>query len=551
MKSVRVSAVAISVFVFAGFPARAQESHRLEEYLGIPARQSAAPPLPSPEGFQDHIADGKLVLTLGEAIRLAFSNNTDIRINHAQLESASNNLYRSRSPFDPSLLSSFNAERVKSPTFTQLSGAPVLSTLTQTTQIGYSQTFLTGTNFQTSFSANRLSSNSTFNFFNPSISTSLAFTVSQPLLRGGGLFPNRAPILIARRNLLQARATFESEVSDTLLQAVQSYWNAVQARENLAVQKKSLESAQRTYDHDKKALSLGALPPLDIYRSESQVASRRVAVIQAEYGLKRAEDQFRRVIGADIDPAIRALDIELPDAPAPEAGAAAPDISASLERAIAHRAELEASRQQIAADELNVKLAHNALRPDLRLSGNYSGNGLGGNQFDTTSTPPVLVAPGGLGDSLSQLFHFSFPAYGASLTLNLPIKNHAAEANLGDALVSRRRNQYQQRQTQQAITLEVTNAVHQLEESLLTVEAAKVSLDLAQKNLQAEQRKYELGNQTIFFVLEAQTEMAQSEQALVQAQVGYQMALAALDHATGELLSRHHVQIEDPRITKP
>jgi outer membrane protein TolC len=135
--------------------------------------------------------------------------------------------------------------------------------------------------------------------------------------------------------------------------------------------------------------------------------------------------------------------------------------------------------------------------------------------------------------------------------LNFPIKNHAAEANLGDALVSRRRDQYQQRQTQQAITLEVTNAVHQLEESLLTIEAAKLSLDLAQKNQQAEQRKYELGNQTIFFVLEAQTELAQAEQALVQAQVGYQLALAALDHATGDLLSRHHVQIEDPTIIKP
>lgn len=550
MKTVRFSCAAILACLLA-VAAWAQERHRLEEYLGIPARRATAPPLPPTEGIADHIIDGKLVLTLDDAIRLAFLNNTDIRINQTQLENAGNNLLRSRSPFDPAVLSSFSAERIKSPSFTQLSGAPVLSTLTQTTQIGYAQTFLTGTSVQTTFSANKLSSNSAFNFFNPSISTSLAFTVSQPLLRGRGLFPNRAPIEIARRNLLQTRASFEAEVSDTLLLAVQLYWGVVGSRENLGVQRKSLDSAQRTYDHDKKALSLGALPPLDIYRSESQVAARRVALIQAEYDLKRAEDQFRRVIGADIDPALRALDVELPDTPAPEAGAQPPDISASLERARAHRAELEASRHQIAADEVNVKLAHNALQPDLRLSANYSGNGLGGNQFDTTSTPPVLALPGGLGDSLSQLFHFHFPAYGAALTLNLPVRNRLAEANLGDALASRRRDQYLQRQTQQAVTLDVTNAVHQLEESLLTIAAARVSLDLAQKNVQAEQRKYELGNQTIFFVLESQTELAQAEQALVQAQVGYQLALATLDHSTGELLSRYHVQIGDAKSPRP
>jgi len=547
MKSLRFCLAALFALLSATACLHAQEHPRLEEYLGIPARQSSAPPLPPPQGFRDHVVNGKLVLSLDDAIRLAFSNNTDIRLNHTQVESAENNLHRSRSPFDPSLVSSFNSERVKSPSFTQLSGAPVLSTLTQNTQLGYAQTFLTGTNFQTSFSASKLSSNSTFNFFNPSVPTSLAFTVSQPLLRGRGLFPNRAPILIARRNLMQARASFESEVSNTLLLTVQEYWNVVGARENLAVQKESFDSAQRTYDHEKRALSLGALPPLDIYRSESQVASRRVGVIQAEYALIQAEDQFRRIIGADLDPSIQVLDLELRDTPTPEASAAAPDIEAALERANVHRADLEASRQQLAADEMSGRLAHNSLQPDLRLSGNYSGNGLGGNQFDTTTVPPQLVVPGGLGDSLNQLFHFKFPAYGFVLTLNLPIKNHTAEANLRDALVSRRRDQYQQRLTRQNITLAVTNAAHQLEKSLLTVEAAKVALDLAQKNLQAEERKYELGAQTIFFVLDAQTGVAQAEQSLVQAQVGYQLALAALDHATGELLSRHHVQIEEPK----
>ncbi len=100
----------------------------------------------------------------------------------------------------------------------------------------------------------------------------------------------------------ESRDNFEGEVNDTILLVVENYWNVVQARENLVVQRESFDEAQKSYDHDKKSLELGALPPLDIYRSESQVASRRVSVIQAEYGLKQAEDQFRQVIGADVDP---------------------------------------------------------------------------------------------------------------------------------------------------------------------------------------------------------------------------------------------------------
>ncbi|HYL65326.1 MAG TPA: TolC family protein [Candidatus Methylomirabilis sp.] len=544
MRLARVYAAIVGTLWLCVFPARGQDSVRLERLLGIPARQKPAPPLPQPEGLADHVVDGKLTLSLDDAIRLALANNTDIKLNHTQIESANNGVHRSYQPFDPLLTSSFNDQRAKSPAFTQLSGAAVTDTLSQTTQFNYQETFLTGTNFQSSFNAFKQSTNSSFVFINPSISTFLQFTVTQPLLRNRGLFPNRAPILIAQKNLKQAQASFQAEVNDTVLQAIGQYWNVILARENLGVQKKSLDEAQKSYDHDKKALSLGALPPLDIYRSESQVASRRVGVIQAEYALKQAEDQLRHVVGADLDERIRALDIQLTENPEPGTDLLNIDIATALSHALANRPEFEALRQQISSDEMNVRLAHNNLQPNLQLSGFYAGNGLGGDEFNT-AVPPQLIAAGGLGTSLDQLFHFNSPTYGASLNLTLPIKNHAAEASLGDALVSRKRDQYQERQTKQNITLETTNAVHMLEVSKLSIEAAKVALDLAEKNLHAEERKYELGVDTIFFVLEAQTELAQAEQSLVQAQINYQLSVAAVDHATGDLLDHHHVQITD------
>lgn len=534
--------VVFAMFLSLAAAVRAQESTRWERLLGIPAGHPAARPLPPPEGFQDHVVNGQLVLSLNDAIRLAFENNTDIRVDESSLRNAENNVHRSFQFFDPLFFSSFSDQRVKSPSSTQLAGAPVLNTLSQNTQFGYAQNFSPGTNFQTSFNASKFSTNSSFSFLNPSFSTSWQFQATQPLLRNFGRFPNRAPILIAQRNLRQSRSSFQAQVSNILLQVITQYWNAVLARDNLVVQKKAYEEAQQSYDHDKKALSLGALPPLDIYRSESQVASRRLSVIQAEYALKQAEENFRQIIGADRSPDIGALDLNLTEDAAPHAAMITTDIAAALSTAFANRPEVDADQQQLAADEISVRLAHNSLRPDLRLSGSYSTNGLGGNQF-STANPPLLIAPGGLGDSLNQLFNFNFPTYGATLTLSLPIKNHGAEADLADALVNRNRDQYRQERTRQAITLEVTNAVHQVEESKLSVEAAKVAVDLAEKTLQAEQRKYTLGNSTVFFVLDAQTQLAQAEFSQVQAQTGYQSAVAALDFATGELLGHHQIQI--------
>src|SRR6266481_1229240 len=546
MKVLRFLFILIALIVAPSFSALAQQAPRLERLVGISSHQKPAAPLPLPQGLQDHVSNGKLVLSLDDSIRLALLNNTDVRLDHSQIEFAQNNLHRTHGPFDPLLTSSFADNRTKTPAITQTQGAAIPDTLSQTTAFGYAQTFQTGTNFQTSLNTNKLSTNNSLSLVNPSIATYLQFTLTQPLLRNFGLFPNRAPILIAQRNLKQARGLFQGEVNDIILRTVVNYWSVILARESLTVQRKSLEEAQKSYDHDKKALGLGALPPLDIYRSESQVASRRVGVIQAEYALKQAEDQFRQIVGADLDPAIRVLDLELIDQPEPLGDLPNTDIATALARALANRPEFEAAHQQLASDELIVRLAHNSLKPDLELSGFYLGNGVAGNQFNTAN-PPQLIGKTGLGDSLSQTLRFTYPAYGAALSLNLPVRNHSAEANLADADASRRRDQYRERQTNQNITLEVTNAVHALEQAKLSMEASKVALDLAQKSLRADERKYELGAETVFFVLDSQIVLAQAELNLIQAQINFQVAVAQVDHATGDLLDHHHVQILDPQ----
>ncbi|HEV2348420.1 MAG TPA: TolC family protein [Terriglobia bacterium] len=529
--------------LWAGISASAQTFPTPEYFGQLRSRPVVPSSVPGPQGLKDYLVDGKLRLTLDDAIRLTLMNSTDVHLNELPVESAKFSLERSFAPFDPAATSSFTTSRSASPSFTQLAGAPTLSSLSQQSQFGYSQTLETGTNYQVGFSASKSSTNSVFNFFNPSLFTSLNLSFTQPLLRDRGFFPNRAPIVIAQRNLAESRATFQTSVNDTIQQVVIQYWNTVQAREGLAVQHKALDLAEATYKQQKRALELGAIPPLDIYRSESEVATRRVAVIQSEYALKQAEDQLRRTIGADLDNYFRALDLELTEKPEPSGELVSLDEATALQRAMTRRPEFEALHESLANDETSIRLAHNGLLPDLRLNGFYSSSGLGGNQFDITTTPPALISRGGFGDALGQVFGFGFPTYGFTMTLNLPIKNRAAQADLGNALVTRRRGLYLERQLHQAVTLEVANVIHQLEEAKLALAAAGIARDLAQKTLEADQRKYDLGTETIFFVLDAQNALAQAELNYLQAEVTYDLAITAVDHATGELLERHKIQI--------
>ncbi|MGB6472830.1 MAG: TolC family protein [Candidatus Sulfotelmatobacter sp.] len=513
----------------------AQTVRERETFRGLTNPQAVTDTLPGPKYMREHVVDGKLRITLQDAVVLTLANNSNVRLQELNIQNSKYSLLGAHSPFDPSVQGSFTAQGQLSQEYTQLSGAAALgslSSLNQVTQFNYNQTFETGTNIQVNFDATKYSSNSTYNFFNPSISSFLGFQFTQPLLRNRWLFANRAPLVIARRNVRASRATFEAQVSGTVQQVVGQYWNVVQARGNLEVAQKSLDAAEATYKHDKRALELGALPPLDIYRSESQVAGRRVQVIQSEYALRQTEDAFRQTVGADLDPYFRALDLDLTEPPEPEGELRSVDAATALQQAMGKRPELEAARQSLANDDTSIRLAHNNLLPDLRVNGNYSGNGLNN-------------SAGGFGDSLNQLFGFGYPTYGFGLTLNLPVKNRSGQAALGSALVSRSRDLYTERQIREQITYDVSNAVHQLEEAKINIAASKESVDLARKTMAAEQRKYELGTGQIFLVLEAQTELASAEQGLLQAEVSYRLAVAAVDYATGNLLEPYGVQIAE------
>lgn len=518
-----------------------------ENYRSLLTAKVRSQKLPASDHLKAYVQDGKIRLGLRDAILLTLENNSNIQIEETQIESQKFSLLSAYQPFDPLLQGSLNINRFSSPSYTQLQGvgtsaSSALNTLTQTGLISYTQTFTTGTNILASVTSGKSSTNSSYYFFNPYVSSSLSLQFTQPLLRNFGRFPNTAQLKIARRALSESRAAFEAEVNDAILQVVGLYWQAVQARGALDVQKRALDLAEVSYNRDKRALELGALPPLDISRSESEVAARKVQEIQAEYALTQAEEALRITIGADQDPQFKSLGFALTENPQPTGELENADLDRLLADALSNRPEVESAKDAIAIDDTGIRYARNQLKPDLELSGIYQSSGLGGNQYNLVTGQ--LTSPGGFGSSFNQLFGFGFPEYGGTLTLNLPVKNRGGQARLGSALVSKTRDLYSSRQVEELITRQVRDAVNQLNETKLGLSAATTSFDLAGKSLAADQRKFELGAETNFFVLDSQERLAQAELALLQARISYQLAVAAVHHASADLVSPYHLQIE-------
>jgi len=538
MTSARLCLI-VCLLMLSSLPSQAQKG---ESYGNLMTPQVRSGKLSGPEHLRAYVVNGKLRLSLRDAVVMTLENNSQVRVQEGDIESSKFTLLGAHAPFDPIITSVDNIISTISPPFAFLGsiGGNAFNfnfkNTTKNLQFNYLQTFETGTQVQTGLSSNIETTNVSLGFFNPFTTSSLNFQFTQPLLRNGWFAANRGPLVIARRNLEISRATFAAEVNNNVLQAINQYWGVVQAQGNLEVARTSMAEAEATYKHNKRELELGALPPLDIYRSESQVASRRVQLIQSEYAVTQAEDQLRLTIGADQDPYFQALDLELTEKAEPFGELRTIDAGTAMQQAMKTRPEFDAARSALARDAMQIRVAHNHLLPQLDVMGLYASNGLGGTGLDQNGLPISSSWK-------SQVFGFNYPTYEAQVTLSLPLKNRAAKAEMGTALVSRRNDLYSQRQVQEQVILDIKTAIHLLEQAKLGIAASKEALDLAQKTSGAEQHKYELGSSTIFLVLEAQTELAAAQQSLLQAQIGYQMAVAAVDHATGELLEPYHVQI--------
>ena len=508
--------------------------------------------LKDPVRLKDFVAGGKLELSLKNFLALVMSNNTDIQIQMLSLETPKNAIQRAFGTWDPRATASFTSTRSTTPPTSALDGATELKTLSQPLTMTVTQTLPEGVNNSVSWGGTKSTSNSTFNNYNPALSSNLSITFSQPLLQNRGTYVNRLSLMSARSRLKSSEFGLKLQMLNLVSAAESAYWDVVSARENLKVAEGARDVSAAFLKLSQKQLELGALSPLDIYNPEQQLATNEVSVAQARFNLTQREDALRRQISADLDPEVRKLPLVLTDSADMPLESIVFDREQSIGMALQNRPDLKQAMQSIDVDDLSIQTARNALLPNLALTGNYTVNGRGGvfltrtNVFDNSGNASSVLTsiPGGLTDALSQMFGFGFSSYQMGLRLTLPIRSRSASADMADAIVRKKQDSLTVRTTQQNVRLDILNAITNVESSKESVKLAKVARDFAQKALDAENKKYELGTELSQNVLLAQNALAQSESTVVTNQIALRKNLLNLWVKIGTLLDERGIVVQ-------
>jgi outer membrane protein TolC len=507
--------------------------------------------LKDPVKLQDYVHEGKLELSLKDYLALVMANNTDIAIQMLSLETPKNAITRAFATWDPVASASFTSQSSTTPASDALQGAATVVSLSQPATFTYQQTLPAGATYSATFAAQKNTTNSGFSTFNPAISSNLSIRFSQPLLKNRGAYVNKLNLLSARSRLRLSQYILRANLLNMVNAAENAYWDVVSARENLKVAEGGQQVAEEFLKLSQKQLELGALSPLDIFNPERQLATARLATSQAQFTLTQKEDALRKQIAVDLDPQLRKLPLVLTESvDLPDSGPM--DSEAAVDKALKLRPDLKSAVQSLDVDDLAIRSAKNSLLPNLLLTGSYQTQGRGGIYYqrnnifagDGSLSTVITSVPGGFGDALSQLFGLGYPVYSFGLTLSLPIKSHQASADMADALNNKRRDALTVRTTQQQIHLDILNAVTDLEGSKEQLKLARIARDLAQKNYEAEKKKYELGTEQNQFVLQAQNDLVSAESNVVINLINVRRSLLTVLTKTGELLDERGIVVQ-------
>ncbi|MEO8372656.1 MAG: TolC family protein [Candidatus Solibacter sp.] len=508
--------------------------------------------LKDPVRLKDFVVGDKLELSLKNYLALVVANNTDIQLQMLTLETPKNAIQRAFGVWDPRATAQFTTTRATTPPTSALDGSSAaIKTLNQPLTMNVTQLLPTGTSYTVSWGGAKSTSNSSFNNYNPALSSNLAVAFSQPLLQNRGSYINRLSLMVARSRLQGSQFNQTTQFINLISAAENAYWDVVSARENLRVALSAEDTAGKFLELQQKQLELGALSPLDIYQAEQTFATRKLDVAQARFRLAQLEDTMRKQIGADLDAEARKLPIVLTETVDVPTATDPIDREPMVQKAQATRPDLKAATQNLDIDDLSIQQSRNALLPNLALTGNYQSNGRGGifyqkvNVFNEGVPTSVLTStPGGLGDALGQMFGFGFSTYQLGLRLTLPIRNRAASADMADAIVRKKQDALTVRNTQQSIRLSVLNAITNLESSQESVKLSKIALDYAEKNLDAANKKYELGTGLQLDVSNAQDRKVQAESQVVSNSIQVRKNLINLLVQTGSLLDERGIVIQ-------
>ena len=509
-----------------------------EEPRLLPPSRESSPRL------KDLIHDGRLELSLSDALALALENNLDIAVQRYLRPIAEADLLRTRSgqaargipgatlpgglntgvigagvnqaagqggvgsaggitggggalqigqvgTFDPALTFNFSFDRNVSPLNTLVvAGVPTVVTDSVASSANYTQLLPEGSSYFAGVSVIRQLTTQQHLQFNPAIITRFTSGFNQPLLNGRGFIPNMRFVYVAENDLKTSEEIFRLQVTTTIVQVEDAYWDLASSKEAVRVAEESLAAAKALYENNQKRLAAGVGAQLDVVTAQAQVAGSQRDLVVAQTNLQLAETQLKNMLSKRMDPALDAAEIEITDRLPEPGNNDVPELPAALQSALTHRPDLLQAENDVENQNIAGRFTKNAMLPQLSVFGLYAGSGLQGNSL----LGPVGTGAGG---SLDQALGAAYPEYGTGMSYFMYLGNRSAQADGLRAQLEANQTQVNLQRARQQINLEVRQAITGLVQGRSQVEAAHEAAELARRVLEAEHKKLDAGLSTL------------------------------------------------------
>jgi outer membrane protein TolC len=469
-------------------------------------------------------------LSLDEAVRLALEQNLSLQVQRIAPQVADETIRQARTAWTPTVTGGASLNSADSAPDSFLSGSAdtVKSDLFQSS-FGVQQLLPWGSSYSVSWDASRSTSNSIFTNFNPRLRSGLSMAFRQPLLRDRTIDSARQQLLISKRNREISDVELRGAVVGTIRSVKSAYYDLAFAYANLQVQKQSLELARQTLKDNRTRVEVGTMAPIDIVEAESEVARNEENVIVAEASIKTAEDRLRSLVFDPGQAEFWTMTLEPTDKVEVVVPSSAIDVDAAVRNALEKRTDLIQARKQIENTEVSIRYLRNQVLPQVNFEADLSTSGLGGTQF--------LRGPGFPGEIIGEVsrslwsvqgdvFGFDYPNWTLGVSVSYPLGTSAAQANLARTRLQLNQSQLQIRNVELQVGTQVRDAARQVNTNLKRIDATRAAQALAERRLEAEQKKFGVGMSTSFQVFQAQRDLATARNNYLRAAIDYHKSQA-------------------------
>ncbi|MCC7241400.1 MAG: TolC family protein [Acidobacteria bacterium] len=462
-------------------------------------------------------------ISIDDALALALENNLDLQVSRLTPQLQDLSVSQVRTSYVPTFNSSIDFNKQTQPPASLLAGnATQINTNTGRYDFGVGALNKWGGTYNASFNNNRTTSNNIFTNFNPSLSANVSLGYTQPLLRNFTIDGTRQQLLVSQKNREISDVQLQQSIALTARNVKNAYYDLMFAIGNLEVQRQSLELAERSLKDNRARVEIGTMAPIDIVEAEAEVAQREESVIVAEAAISRAEDRLRTLVFSPSAPDFWQLRIEPTDTV--QFRPIAVDAGSAVDNALRQRTDLTTSRKQLESNDVNIRYFKNQALPDMSASVTYFSQAIGGTSFIRGAGfpgPVIGQTQKSYASTLKTMFAGDFPTWTFSMQVSYPIGYSNPEASLARARLQDQQSRKQLQSQELQVASQIRDYARQVQTNAKRVEATGASRTLAERRLEAEEKKFQAGMTTSFLVFQAQRDLNQARNNALQALLDY------------------------------